>query len=295
VRSSLSRSCRGYLALSAVVIARIAVRRLTVETISSIGGRVACTLGPRTRRHKLALRNIRRAFPDLLAVEHRLMAEEMWNNFGRTIAESLILDRIAEGADRVIFDQSSEALSEQNLTRPTVYAGLHFGNWEMTALPARGRTQTLMGLYKPLKNHRLNAWLLAQRTPLYSAGLLPASRQTVETLAGHIRSGGAVCLLGDHRDRSGLLVPFFGLANPSAIVPALLAIRYGAKLVAARVDRHDDVRFSVHLQEIDITRSGDKRQDVLTMTAALQSTFEQWIRARPGQWMWFSKRWSDSL
>ncbi len=218
----------------------------------------------------------------------------MWSNYGRTIAESLIIDRIAADSGRVIFDRS-EAASDCNLTRPTVYVGLHFGNWEMTVIPARKHRQDLIGIYKPLKNRRVNQWLLSKRMPLYPAGLLPASRNTVGAVIKQIRGGGAVCLLGDHRDKAGVTVPFFGLANPSTTLPALLAIRYGANLVAARVDRHDRVRFSIYMKEISIRQSGNKSKDILELTTILQSTFEQWIRDKPGQWMWFSKRWSRPL
>jgi KDO2-lipid IV(A) lauroyltransferase len=287
-------SPKGYFALLAIITARLIASCLSVETASSVGGRIARMIGPRTRRHRLALRNIERAFPDLGPGEHARVAEEMWSNFGETIAESLILDRIAKCPERVVFDPASEALSDKNRARPTVYVGLHFGNWEMTVIPARGSHRNLIGIYKPLKNRRLNRWLLARRTPLYPAGLLPATRQTVTAIIRHVRGGGAVCLLGDHRDKAGAFVPFFGLANASATFPALLAVRYGATLVAARVDRSEKAHFSVHLEEISVARSGNKPQDIVVLTAALQSTFERWIRERPGQWMWFSKRWAKS-
>ncbi len=108
------------------------------------------------------------------------IADEMWNTFGRTISESLIIDRIANGSARVTVDRSGDIVSDRNQARPTVYVGLHFGNWEATVIPAqREHAEKLIGIYKPLKNGRVNDWLLAQRAPFYSAGLLPTTRATV--------------------------------------------------------------------------------------------------------------------
>src|SRR5271165_3445244 len=82
-----------YPALAVIVMVRLLTRLLTIETVSSIGAHLAGWLGPRTRRHKLVMRNLQRAFPEQRASDRRRIAKQMWSNFGRTIAESLIIDR----------------------------------------------------------------------------------------------------------------------------------------------------------------------------------------------------------
>lgn len=101
-------------------------------------------------------------------------------------------------------------------------------------------------------------------------------------------------MLADHRERDGLAVPFFGQVAPSLSLPARLSVKFGVPVFAARVDRLDGAKFSVHIEEIVSIRSGDKDADIRATTVAIQAVFERWIRARPDQWVWFYKRWLPS-
>jgi KDO2-lipid IV(A) lauroyltransferase len=100
-----------------------------------------------------------------------------------------------------------------------------------------------------------------------------------------------MCMLADHRDLNGRVVPFFGYPAPSATLPALMSVKLDLPIYAARVDRLDGVRFSVHIEKITAIRTQDQEDDVTRMTAAIQATFERWIRERPDQWVWFYNRW----
>ena len=102
-----------------------------------------------------------------------------------------------------------------------------------------------------------------------------------------------MCMLADHRDLNGPSVPFFGYPAPSASLPAMLSVKYGLPVFAARVDRAEDARFNVHIEEVVAERSGDKSDDEASMTAAIQSMFERWIAVRPEQWVWFYNRWEQ--
>jgi KDO2-lipid IV(A) lauroyltransferase len=109
-----------------------------------------------------------------------------------------------------------------------------------------------------------------------------------------VRAGGSICVSADHRDPNGLSVPFFGRPAPSVALPAWLAVRYGARLLAVRVDRLPDARFSVVLERIVVQDTGNVGADVLATTATIQSMLEAWIRIDPGRWRWFYKRWDET-
>jgi lauroyl/myristoyl acyltransferase len=89
-------------------------------------------------------------------------------------------------------------------------------------------------------------------------------------------------------------VEFLNAAAPSMSLPAFLAVKYGCKLIAARVDRLADAHFSIYLSPIEIPKTGKEDEDVRCATANIQSTFARWIRADPGKWLWFYKRWSQN-
>jgi KDO2-lipid IV(A) lauroyltransferase len=270
---------------------RAAAGLLPIDLVSWTGGLIASAGSRYTRRNKRVMSNLAVAFPDLSEGERAGIARAMWRNYGRTVAESFIIDRIAADPSRVELADEASVRTLLAGTKGAVFVGLHFGNWEVTIVPALRVGQQPVGIFNPLKNPEANRFLLKLRRGLYPGGLLPASRATVLKVARHVRNGGSVCMLADHRDRTGIAVPFFGRPAPSTTLPALLSVSYGSRLFAARVDRLSGARFRVHLEEIAVSRTGDKEADVRRTTAAIQETFERWIRARPASWLWCYKRW----
>ena len=74
----------------------------------------------------------------------------------------------------------------------------------------------------------------------------------------------------------------------------MLGRRFGARVILARTDRLPGARFRVTLARIEAPETDDQAADVTAMTAAIQAVFEDWIRADPGAWLWFYKRWRDN-
>ena len=289
-----SRSLMSSSSYAALVAVHWLAHRMSVECISSVGSALARAVGAFTRRNTRTLFNLAGALPDTTAAERAVIARGVWDNFGRTIAETLLIDRIAADPGRVTL-ANPELLDDCGAEgRGTVLVGLHFGNWEIMTLPLTRRGLAPMCVYRPLADEKANAFLLRHRSPLCPGGLFPTSRATLLKLTRHVRGGGAICVAADHRDSNGLSVPFFGRPAPSVALPATLALRYGARILAVRVDRLPNARFSVVLERISVADTGDLAADALTTTAAIQATFEGWIKADPGRWLWFYKRWSEA-
>ena len=263
---------------------------LSINAISNLGAWIGVAAGPRTRRHGRAVANIARAFPELSSDRHENIAMGMWESFGRTIAESFIIDKIVADEGRVVCANPAAIARRQG---GAIFVGLHFGNWEVTVVPAAKIGEKPIGIYKPLRSAGADTYLRKLRAGLYPAGLLPSSSATLLKVARHLRDGGTACMLADHRDLNGTVVPFFGHSAPSATLPALMAVKYDLPIYAARVDRLHGVRFSVHIERVSVPHTHDKDTDVVSLTAAIQSTFEGWIRERPDQWVWFYNRWQS--
>jgi len=267
--------------------------RMSVERVSAVGSLVGRFAGGRTRRNSRALANIAAALPDSTPAERAAIARAMWDNFGRTIAEAALIDRIAADHTRMTL-VNPELLEDVGTDgRGTVFVGLHFGNWEIMSLPLLRLNVTPMCVYRPLADKEANDLLLQHRSPLCPGGLFPTSRATMLKLARHVRAGGSICIAADHRDSNGLSVPFFGRPAPSVALPAALGVRYDARVIAVRVDRLPNARFAVTLERVAIAHTGDVDADTLTTTATIQAIFERWIKADPGRWLWFYKRWSE--
>ncbi len=292
-RNSEGHWLRSRLEVWALLIAIWVARRLPIDLVSWLGGAVASKFGPYGRRNKRVMSNIGRAFPHFSIAQRKEVARRTWENYGRTIAETFVIDRIATDPSRVVLQDADWVHGRLEGIGGAVFVGLHFGNWEVTIIPALRLGLSPIGLYKPLKNPEANALLLSLRNELYPSGLLAANATAAMRAVRHVRRGGTICMLADHRDLSGVAVPFFGQPAPSTTLPALLSVSLDVPLFLARVDRLSGARFSIHVEEIEVSRSGDRDEDVRQTTAAIQSRFEDWIRQRPESWVWFYKRWAN--
>ena len=129
--------------------------RMSIEQASALGSFIGCTLGASTRRNTRALANLSRALPATTSAERTKILHRMWDNFGRTVAESLVLDRIAGDPSRVTLTNPEILDRAVASGRGTVFVGLHFGNWEATIIPALRHGQRPIGVYKPLKDAKV--------------------------------------------------------------------------------------------------------------------------------------------
>jgi KDO2-lipid IV(A) lauroyltransferase len=65
-------------------------------------------------------------------------------------------------------------------------------------------------------------------------------------------------------------------------------------LVPQRTERLRGARFRVTLfPPIEIAPSGDRDADTLALMTRINRMIEDWIRARPEQWLWLHRRWPD--
>ena len=100
-----------YLALRLVIGT---VRLVPLDTAVPISAAIWRKLAPKgKRRHKRALDNLAKAFPEKSAKERELIALDAWSNLGRVMVETMQLDRILKQPDRieVLNSQSAQALS----------------------------------------------------------------------------------------------------------------------------------------------------------------------------------------
>lgn len=270
-------------------LAEMSLSLLPLETASDISGWLWRNLGPRIgrERHRRALANLALAYPDLSPQQRAALAAAMWENLGRTFAESFRLKEIAE-SDRLSFDLPA-GFPDDAAAR--VVCAPHQGNWEIAVLAvSRGKTQPA-GVYQKIKNPFVDARVRNIRSFLYPGGLLPKTHSAPRQLIRHAREGGTLAILADQRDMRGPRVSFFGQPTPSTPFPAIVARTLGLKLYAGQIVRKPGARFEIKLVEIAVPQTEDREADIIAATAALQADFERTIRQHPEQWMWSHRRW----
>ncbi|HKH81507.1 MAG TPA: hypothetical protein VKA03_07850 [Methylovirgula sp.] len=260
---------------------------LPIEAASWLSGQVWRRLGPRlgAERHKRALENLAIAFPEKLDAERTVIAAGMWENLGRTFAETFRLAEIA-ASGRV----KVEAPAGFDQTEARVVCAAHQANWEVAVLGVSAKAR-LAGVYQRIKNPLVDARVRKMRAFLYPGGLYPKTPASLRHLIRHAREGGTLAMLADQRDFRGPHVAFFGAPAPSTPFPAMVARTLGLKLYAGEIVRKPHARFVINLVEIALPQTEDRDADIVAATAALQAEFERTIRLNPEQWMWTHRRW----
>ncbi len=214
----------------------------------------------------------------------------MWENLGRTFAESLRIETLTKG-DRIVFEPSGSFDEAAHGAKPFIVCGLHLGNWEILAHGGQRLGVSLIGVYQRLSNPHVEALMLRLREPLYKAGLTPKTPMAARVLLRAIKNGASPCFLADLRDDNGPSVPFFGRSARSTVFPALLARTTGVPLYAGAAFRRPGSRFSIRIAPISMPQTDDSAADALVATKTLQRQFEAFIREAPEQWMWAHRKW----
>jgi KDO2-lipid IV(A) lauroyltransferase len=278
------------------------VRLLPVDVAGSISASLWRLIAPYNRRHKRALANLERAFPDKTPEEREQIARRMWGNLGRVMVETMNIDRILKEPDRLHVTNGHVIGRYKDKMGPVLIVTMHMGNWELGMWPIMLAGVRPAGVYRLVKNPYVDRYLRAQRKDLYPGGLFGSRRaagheeegqKTARLIMDYVRQGGRLGFISDLYDAQGVDVPFFGYPAKSMPIAAMIARRVGARIWIGRCIRIGNrACFDINVNELRIPRTNNQAEDIRNITAAIQRQFEGWIRENPDQFMWSNRRWS---
>ncbi len=275
------------------------LRALGPDRAAALGGFVARNLGPLLPVHRVALDNIRHAFPDLPPAEHHRIAREAWDNLGRTACEYVHMDRIWDldlnrpEAGRI--KASPEVITRFEELRddgkPALIFAAHLANWELPAIAAARHGLAAAVLYRRPNNAAVARDILALRQDSMGE-LIPAGLTAPIRMAEALDAGKHVGMLVDQRFGRGPRLDFLGRPASSNPLLARLARRFDCPVHGARAIRLPGGGFRLELTEaIALPRDAQGRVDVEAATALINRIVEGWVREHPGQWLWMHRRW----
>jgi KDO2-lipid IV(A) lauroyltransferase len=260
-------------------------------------------LAPRfnPKRHKIALDNLRIAFPEKCEQERLAICMAHWENLGRVIVETLQVDRLLKDPSRIEIADQSLLNRYRGKLGPAIGVSLHIGNWELAIWPLVAADANPAALYRAVGNPYIDRYLSAQRRVLYPGGLFGRRRtgagpledlRTAHRLMDHVRRGGRLGIVCDQYYRRGVPVPFFGRTTLVQPIAAIIARRIGARVWMARCLRiGTGSRFRVEIRELRVPRTANEAEDVRWTLKEMHRQFELWIRNAPDQWLWSHTHW----
>ncbi len=274
------------------------LRRLPPEKALDLAEKVARTVGPKVGRHRLAVDNLRQAYPEKSEAEIETIALDMWGNMARLAVEYVFLDKLfdfdpeAETPGRVEVEgvEIFKRLRDEKDVPHIFFTG-HLGNFEFLPIAASRFELATTSLFRPPNNPYVADYILETRRSAMG-GLVPSQAGAALQLARVLDDGGNIGVLVDQKFRKGVKTRFFGRECRTNPLLPKLARQYDCDVYPARCKRLPGGRYRLIVEDrITLPRQGDGTIDIDASAQLLNDVVERWVREDPGQWMWFHKRW----
>jgi len=271
------------------------MRLLPVDWASALGGFILRRLGPLTRPHRTAERNMRLAFPEWDAQRRAQVLDAQWDNVGRYFAEFMMMDRLTPKAGRVEIVGLERLHAIAAHGPAVVFISGHLSNFEImpSAILASGVPCVITG--RAANNPYFNEGMIRSRRRYGVKMFAPKGSDGTRELLKALARGESVALMNDQKNNEGVAAPFFGHPAHTASGPTRMALRASGILQPMSVQRLRGARFRVIAHEpIVLETSGDRNADIEAGVRQINAFVEARIRERPEEWFWVHKRWDDA-
>lgn len=258
------------------------------RTLAVLLGRIAYHVIPRIR--KVGLANLDLAYGDTLSRKEKFrILRGAVRNLALVAAEFPRMPSLA----RRRYEGYVTIKGEEHLPAKggVLFIGGHLGNWEWMASVWASHGHPMAEVVRPFDEPTLSTAIDGiRRTGMIHT--IPKDNAAAEVLSV-IKEGWSVGILIDQSPRqNGVPVTFFGEPCWATIAPVMMAVR--GKVPVHPVSMFRDARGRYTLQfypALEMTRTGNLRQDIMENTQRCQTFLEHLVRAHPEQWLWLHRRW----
>ncbi|MBQ7650466.1 MAG: lysophospholipid acyltransferase family protein [Victivallales bacterium] len=233
---------------------------------------------------KLIRTNLALAFPDASEEEIRGLSNSNlthvawnWIDFLRILRKPSLVESLME-----------EVEGADGIANQIILCLPHLGSWELLAqyIPKLKPDSAAVAEVFPYKS--LNRVLDRSRS-VNGLKLIPRTG-AAKNVVSAIRKGTSIGFLIDQNlspRHGGIFVDFRGLPVPSSPLPAIIALRYGVRLVSGTCVRKENGKFKMLLAPVPVSPDDDK----YTLTQKILAANESLITKYPEQYIWLYQRW----
>ena len=273
-----------------IIILLIIFKILGFKLASNMGGYIGKKIGPLFRSKQIILTNIKNALPSTNKADLELIIQDMWENYGRILAEYVFLkDFRKEKLNDYLEIEGKEHLNKvRDSNEQVVFVSGHFNNFELMAMQIEKSGINLAAIYRPLNNIFLNGIMEKIRTKYICKNQIKKGRRGTRELLKSFNNKNSIALMIDQRVSEGEKSNFFGQDAFTTTIPAQLVKKFGCKIVPIHIERYNNFYFKMKVEE-PINYNKDSTTDEITLS--LNKLLENMILKNPSQWIWSHNRW----
>lgn len=247
-------------------------------------------------RDRLAMRNLRIAFPDRDPAELRRILDECWRHFGRQSLGWVRMLRMTNEEVLARCEIVNEEILREGLERGkgVVLISAHYGSWEVGGLVITSLVKNVTTVARRLDNEYLERDLARLRTQ--TGAQVVDRRNAARALLKGLSSNGVLVLLPDQAvlPREGVLVPFLGRPAWTTPAPAKMAVRHDSTIVFVFCIP-DGLRHRLVFEEpIRVDRLSVDERDPVALTQRINEIISRRIADHPDLWLWMHDRWKGT-
>lgn len=270
-------------------------RIIPFDKASALGGWFGRKIGPKLKISWIARYNLMKVFPNKTPAEIDKIVVEMWDNLGRTFCEYPHLRWLCSHyEDRIEFVHPEVFEKIRDDGKAGLLFSAHYGNWEVASLIGNKFNFDLHRIFRPANNLYVE-WAFRYFRNKIPGKLVPKGKRFFRQIVEEVRKGGHFALMIDQKMNSGISSDFFGF--PVMTTPSMmkLALKYKLPVLPAFVVREKGAHFKVIPEpEVNLIRTGNMDDDIITNMNNVHHIVEKWIKERPEQWLWLHQRWPET-
>jgi len=246
------------------------------------------------RLRRVALSNLRRAYPQFSPAEIRRLCRSNLRLFGKNLVEFLHSPCLSrEDIRSRVKLQGLEFLHGAfKQGKGVICLTAHFGNWEWMGARITADGFPLAVIARPHDDPATSAFIDSIRI---HNGLKVIPRHDVRAALRSLRRQEILAVLADqHAGKAGIPVPFFG--RPASTFPgiAALALRSGAPIIPCFIVRMpDNTHVATICPPVQLISGDDTQETIRANVALCTKIIEDQIRCYPDHWMWIHNRWKS--
>lgn len=245
---------------------------------------------------RLAVRQLRAAFPLRSDAECRAIARATFAHFGRLLVALLKFSTLDAAGIRARVEYEGDDRVRTALAGgkgALLFSG-HFGYWELQGIAHPLALPPMSVLARPLDDPYLHA--LLERTRRMTGNHVIYRRGAVRRILRALAADECVATMIDQHIQpvDAVMVEFFNRPAATTSALATLALRTGAPLIPVFALPLEGGRYRMIYEHPVEPPPADSPDPVRELTQRCTDVLEMYVRRHPHLWLWMHRRWREA-